>query len=753
MISVVSVLTLWAFATVSTARGIWELHQLKDIQNRLLDPIDAVVTGLQTERDIAGQLLAAPGPAAEDRLRAAAAITNGAAAELRFGHQYNVADAEGLGEAAATRLDTLDQAIASLPGLRDRIATGQVDWTESYRVYTSAVEDALDVLGAVAPPWDNQVTSNSRVLLELARSQEQLAREDALLRAGQAAGTLTDQQLRDFGRAVHTRRAFLSASANDLRPADQRALHTVINSTGYQQLQRHEDAIAAAPDGIAAIRAGGAGQWAGVAGPVSLALQQVHTTAGSASIRQAGSPALGAYTVSGAATALGLVAVVVSLIVSVRIGRGLVTELNELRSSALDLARRKLPETIRRLHSGEELDLETEAPLPAEGDGEISQVHRALAIVQRAAITAAAERAAVAAAVQRAEVLSGVSGVFVNLARRTQVLVNRQLSLLDAMERRAENPDELADLFRLDHLTTRMRRHAEGLIILSGAAPGRAWHEPVPLVDVVRAAVCEVEDYTRVEVHQLAPVAVAGSAVADLIHLLAELVENATAFSPPHTKVLIHGERVGNGFVVEIEDRGLGLGPDALADANRRIKAAEQADLLDNDRLGLFVVSRLAGRQGAQVALKPSVYGGITAVILLPDALVIDTVGTPGPATGLTRTSAQPTPRARLHPLAGPVGQQPVMPGERLEMEMPDEQPVLPGGSDELPLRVRQANLVPQLRHTPPPMAPPQAAGPSPEQARAAMAAYQQGWTHGQAGQAERSPRTQRPIHGEGEFR
>ena len=186
------------------------------------------------------------------------------------------------------------------------------------------------------------------------------------------------------------------------------------------------------------------------------------------------------------------------------------------------------------------------------------------------------------------------------------------------MERRSDDPNELSDLFRLDHLTTRMRRHAESLIILSGAAPGRAWRMPVPLTNVVRAAVSEIEDYARVEVRQLPEAPSSATAVADLTHLLAELIENAAQFSPPHTHVRVTGEPVGNGYALEVEDRGLGMGKETLADANRRIEQSEALDLFDSDRLGLFVVSRLSARHGIKVHLRTSPYGGTTAVVLLP---------------------------------------------------------------------------------------------------------------------------------------
>jgi hypothetical protein len=244
------------------------------------------------------------------------------------------------------------------------------------------------------------------------------------------------------------------------------------------------------------------------------------------------------------------------------------------------------------------------------------------------------QRAAVEAAVEQAELRRGVAAVFVNLARRSQALLHRQLSLLDEMERRAEDPEELEDLFQLDHLTTRMRRHAEGLIILSGAAPGRSWRRPVRILDVVRAGVGEIEDYARVRVHRMPPVAVVGGAVSDLVHLIAELVENATVFSPPHTQVRIAGEEVAHGFVLEIDDRGLGMGDEALAATNDRLATGGDFDLGDTDRLGLFVVSRLAARHQIRASLRRSPYGGTTAVVLLPHELLTPAAPRPGDTAG-----------------------------------------------------------------------------------------------------------------------
>ncbi|MFD9234579.1 ATP-binding protein [[Kitasatospora] papulosa] len=496
------------------------------------------------------------------------------------------------------------------------------------------------------------------------------------------------------------------------------------------------------------------------AAAVRTELRAIETAAGQGSAGRTDPVARALLSPAAAAVLLGFLAVAASLVISVRIGRGLVVELVGLRDSALDIARRKLPHAMRRLRAGEEIDVRAEAPPGRMSHDEIGQVGEALDTVHRAALDAV---------VERAELADGISGVFVNLARRSQTLVHRQLVLLDAMERRADDPEELGDLFRLDHLTTRMRRHAESLIILSGAAPGRAWRMPVSLTDVVRAAVSEIEDYARVDVPALPDAAVQGAAVADLTHLLAELVENAAQFSPPHTRVRITGEPVGNGYALEIEDRGLGMGREALDEANRRIEQSEALDLLDSDRLGLFVVSRLSARHSVKVQLRTSAYGGTTAVVLLPTALLpgglpmgaeartaVDAApedvvgaGDGGPRTGhpgtpaRTRISGPPRPTAPTAPIAVPAVGPGGRPAPREEGQVPARTTAphrRPASTQdgELPRRVRQASLVPQLRDGPGPQDSGQYPGRravpaacTPEQARDRMSAYRAGWVRG----------------------
>jgi hypothetical protein len=270
---------------------------------------------------------------------------------------------------------------------------------------------------------------------------------------------------------------------------------------------------------------------------------------------------------------------------------------------------------VERLQRGEQVDVGQEAPPLDIGRDEIGQLGEAFNQVQETAVRVA---------VEQAELRRSVRDVFLSLARRSQALLHRQLGLLDAMERRATDSEDLAELFRIDHLATRMRRNAENLIVLSGATAGRAWRKPVPMVDVLRGALAEVEDYTRVTVLPVGNASLLGRAVGDVIHLLAELIENAVAFSPPQTTVRVGGSIVGYGFAVEIEDRGLGMSAEELAAANEQLRDPPEFRLSSTARLGLYVVAKLAERHGIRVRLTESPYGGTTAIVLLPGTIMAE---------------------------------------------------------------------------------------------------------------------------------
>ncbi|MET8472947.1 nitrate- and nitrite sensing domain-containing protein [Streptomyces sp. NPDC006422] len=765
MVPVVSLLALWGYATVTTAQDVARLRQLQRVDQTLREPVGALVAALQTERTAAVAYATRPSAERQDTLQRRAAATDRAASALRVGEDGTVADGSGLPRAVAARLDTFVAGVEHLKGVREAVQERRTGWDDAYGQYTKAVDDAFAAGGSLTGIQDAELGSDARVLLEFGRSTEMLARENAVLVGAHLAGTLADERLRLFTGAVATRRNLVDTAATDLRGPERAAFKKLAASGAYGDVRAVEDRTLIADPGAKALAAASAEAWNPAYATVQDRLHAIETDAARGAADRADPFARGLLTPAGGAVLLGLAAVIASLVISVRIGRGLVVELVGLRNSALEIARRKLPRAMRRLRAGEEIDAAAEAPQGPPAEDETGQVSEALTTVHRAALYAA---------VERAELASGISGVFVNLARRSQVLVHRQLGLLDSMERRADDPSELGDLFRLDHLTTRMRRHAESLIILSGAAPGRAWRHPVPLTNVVRAAVSEIEDYARVEVRQLSDAQVTGAAVADLTHLVAELVENAAQFSPPHTKVRISGEPVGNGYAIEIEDRGLGMGKETLAEANQRIGHSEALDLFDSDQLGLFVVSRLAKRHDIKVHLRTSPYGGTTAVVLLPTPL-LHKDGEVGPSA---HDPHQPPPEERRyarvpepeaapmnesHPVPAPTPRPALAPSAEREeprhppgvtalrlRTTPDPEPAeRPGGPgpddppehdtalspDGLPRRVRQASLAPQLRERPAeppsPARVPAADERTPEQVRARMTSFRDGWARG----------------------
>ncbi|WP_404961477.1 nitrate- and nitrite sensing domain-containing protein [Streptomyces sp. 147326] len=772
MVPVVSLLALWAFATVTTAQDVARLSRIHQADAEIRTPVAAAVTELQAERRAAVRLLADPA-ADPGTLDQQARRTDSAVRRLRLGDRHTVADSGDYRSDIVVRLGTFVAAAEALGSARKDITDRRATPEAAYEIYTRVVDSALAVGGALTGGEDAELGPDARVLLEFARAGELLSREDALLAV---PGPRSAETLRQLTGAIEARRALTDSAARDLPAAQQAAWQSVAKSAAYAELTGAEDRALAV--GTSKDSRGAPAGWEAAHTGIGASMLEIEEAAHAAATDRADPLAEGALSPAGAAVLLGLAAVAASLVISVRIGRALVVELVSLRNTALEIAHRKLPQAMERLRAGEDIDVTAETPPGPPADDEITQVGEALGTVHRAALSAA---------VERAELASGISGVFVNLARRSQVLVHKQLTLLDSMERRADDPNELGDLFRLDHLTTRMRRHAESLIILSGAAPGRAWRMPVPLTNVVRAAVSEIEEYPRIEVRQLAEAAVVGGAVADLTHLLAELIENAAQFSPPHTKVRVSGEPVGAGYVLEVEDRGLGMGRETLGDANRRIEQSEALDLFDSDRLGLFVVSRLAARHGVKVHLRTSPYGGTTAVVLLPNSMLQGalTVGAPAtataPAPGPGRPAAAPPPEAvaqaepphtmtvvredargsavredpRGIPAPGPAPAQVPDGTPAPEAQRPAPvaplRPRVPGGAvartqaasapsasvTELPRRVRQASLVPQLREAPAPTAPAGARVPedppgrSPEQARDRMAAYRAGWVRG----------------------
>ncbi|MGW6401716.1 nitrate- and nitrite sensing domain-containing protein [Streptomyces sp. NPDC055134] len=629
LVPLVSLTAIWAFSTVITGRAATQLVSAGKVADEIGYPISDAALTLQDERRQTLVYLADPRASdALSKLRSRRSAADEAMAQIKAKAE-NSGIRDDMSDDSRRRIGTVVEGFDGIESLRRNVDEGTVTREQALDFYNRLIDPTYDFLLTLSSFDNSTMDRQGRAVIGVLRARELLSREDALVGSALVARRITHKDLRQVSDLV-AQRGILYETSLALLPEDDRAeFERYWKSADTAALRTAEntlaDSTAGTPRGVTA-RA-----WNDAAGQVLDELVKRDTAATQRYQDRARPVAIGVFLQAGAAGVLGLLAVLLSLFLSVRIGRSLVRDLRRLRLEAHEASGVRLPSVMRRLAAGEHVDVETEAPRLEYDKNEIGQVGQALNTLQRSAVEAA---------VKQAELRHGVSEVFVNLARRSQVLLHKQLTLLDTMERRTEDTDELADLFRLDHLTTRMRRHAEGLVILSGAAPSRQWRRPVQLMDIVRASVAEVEDYERVEVRRLPRIAVTGPAVADLTHLVAELLENATVFSPPHTAVHVVGERVANGFTLEIHDRGLGMAADALLDANLRLAETPEFELSDTDRLGLFVVSRLAQRQNVRVSLQPSPYGGTTAVVFIPDTLLTDAPDTEGAGFRLDRPNS-----------------------------------------------------------------------------------------------------------------
>ncbi|MET7287539.1 nitrate- and nitrite sensing domain-containing protein [Streptomyces sp. NPDC005573] len=316
--------------------------------------------------------------------------------------------------------------------------------------------------------------------------------------------------------------------------------------------------------------------------------------------------------ITGAAVVLALL---LAFFLAGNVARQMSRSMRQLRNAAFGIAEQRLPMLVDQLSRTDPGRVDTRvAPIPIHTKDEIGEVARAFDQVHREAVRLAAEQA----------LLRGnINAIFTNLSRRNQSLIEGQLTLITDLENNEADPDQLENLFKLDHLATRMRRNGENLLVLAGEEPGRRWDQPVPLVDVLRAASSEVEQYERIELSGVPEAEIHGRAVTDLVHLLAELLENATTFSSPQTKVRVTATRLPDGRVmIEIHDKGIGLTAEDFADINHKLANPPTVDAAISQRMGLFVVGRLSDRHGIRVQLRPSgEQAGTTSLVMLPDAI------------------------------------------------------------------------------------------------------------------------------------
>jgi len=680
-----SLAVLWVAAIGAVMRTAPGPTTAQAYQDNARLPAEELVTQLQRERAFAVVYLGGgrkePRPLTEQRVRTDAALAT-------FRRLASGPDLAGAASAPVRlRLQELSAALETLGGARETVDRGELDRAGAVRLYTAMIDAAYRLFPTLTDLGDPELARQGRVVGALGRARDMLAQEDALIAGVAAAGTLTSADHTQLTRAIAVQRA---------RFADALAELPEVHRTAYQNVLRAEPAVRlrALEDGVVAARNTGRipvdlAEWRISYDSVAAQLRDLEAAAGQAAATGA-QPAVN-RTLAGLwlPGILTLAVAVVFVVVAPRLGRS--------------------PANWRGRPRGA-------PPHPALGP-----LYQAAGLLRRGA-DAVWGAAGPAAPAWRRE---GLDAVYLTLALRSQELLHRQLALIDVMQRRATEPPDLEDLFRVDHLAARLRRHVENLVVLAGAVPGRGWRKPVPMIDVIRGAVSEVEDYARVTTLSIAEVGLVGRAVGDTMHLLAELIENGASFSPPEARVQVSGDLVPNGFVIEIEDRGVGMTTEAIAEANRRLDEPPEPDPA-SPKLGLLVVARLAGRHGIHVQLRPSPYGGLTAVVLVPPELVaVGPDDPPTPAlTGRREHILEVTPVEVTAPAdtGGPAAPGPV-----------------------LPRRIPQASLAAQLRDSdqpagtattgraagsePVPVAP--AGAHSPERTRAQLSAFQAGMTRG----------------------
>ncbi|MBA9007002.1 sensor histidine kinase [Thermomonospora cellulosilytica] len=745
-VPLVSLIALWAYAAVGAVDAALNRYAIANVYDQISAPATAMSAHLQRERALTSVFLSTQGIRGRADLDAQRNRTDAAVAALRAAARGGIDEA--VGPRAQEQLDALLNSLNELGVLRAQADARRLDNIQLIEGYGELIEGAFRMYHGQRVD-DVEIFQQGRGLITIAWSREYMVRQDALITAVQASGgRLTAAERTALVRWATARQQHLERGMADLTGPPLEAMRAYLQSPDYRRYLEMETALV---QGRGLQLPHEADAWAQTVPAVMATLNDTFTKAGLDLERRTSEHGDRIVLQLAAAGGVGLLVVVGSIVMSLLFARRHVQELRELREAADELADERLPDVVGRLRRGEDVDPAETTPLETGRTTEVARVAAAFAKVQRTAVETA---------VSEAHLRKGVARVFLNLAWRSQSLLHRQLRMLDEMERRVTDPDVLEDLFRIDHLTTRMRRHAEGLIILSGAAPGRGWSRPVPLEDVLRSAAAEVEDFTRVEVVAGTSASLTGAAVADIVHLLAELVENATVFSPPATEVLVRGAMVANGYAIEVIDRGIGIDPHERAALNQRLADPPEFDLADTDRLGLFVVARLAARHGVKVALQESVYGGTCAVVLLPPDLV--TEGLPGaddvePAGELTGPAMphvphvpQPSDPLDLPPAPGSIE----VPAPRSWFDRPpqladpnaangtggaDRPPPAGAGPAPLPRRIRQANLVPELRGAGPAEPADQAdpADPVPdrsaEQSRDLLASLQNGWLRGRA--------------------
>ncbi|WP_243715677.1 sensor histidine kinase, partial [Micromonospora sp. KC207] len=618
VVPVAAVIALATIRLVSTGEGVYEATQLRALTALSID-VSALTQDLHKERMAAATLLARPG----EKSRVDEYNLRVRSTDARI-ETYN-AERGSIGKVSndvRDRLKVIDDHLRTLNSTRQEVLDRkQMPVAEAALRYGVIVTDLVSYGDTLAQmPGQETLADNRRAVAAFAHAKAAVAEEQAVAYTALSTGRLDEEQFSSFVATLTSQQEALVSFSLAADPAQRALVDSTVSG----------DAVVLA-DRVAADLTRSVGQTPLVtAADVSASIGSVNDLMRWAEIQlqqrlldQTEEARADVIQQAVVESVLVLLTLIIAVTLAVVLARSLNHSLRRLREGALSVANHDLPDAVQRLQTignvgdggVEEIVRQVRDPIQLTNRDEVGQVALAFNVVHREAVRVAAEQAALR---------TSVSAMFLNLARRSQTLVDRMIGELDAIERGEEDPKRLAQLFELDHLATRMRRNDENLLVLAGADSAVPRRDDALLIDVLRASQSEVEQYNRIEFGTVdTDISVAAHAVNDVVRLVAELLDNATRFSPPNTVVVADGRRIRDYVLIQVEDRGLGLTDEQLDSLNRRLSAPSTVDVAAFRLMGLAVVSRLASRYGIRVELRRNVEGGTVAQVSLPSSTVV----------------------------------------------------------------------------------------------------------------------------------
>jgi signal transduction histidine kinase len=598
----------------SAADSAAQFNQVSQLAN-LGQQLTGLVQDLQNERDQTSATLPVSNP---QPLQHWYAETNAALAKVKplidaIGSSFP-ADVQQKAAAVRSEINSLAQLRASAQS--DSSALGVIS---SYAV---PIDDMIALNGLIAQGADDaQLTNDVQTLNSLSLEKDELAQERAILYNALNQGFFPSATGEALVTAATNQTSEANAFGTTATAAEQNEYNQVVSGKSVNEEQTIEEYVTSSnnlnigPVILDENSSDEPGLWYSTS---SDAINQMHTVelmvAGNI-VARAGALRSSAEEDALFILALTIAVLLVVLFATLAVARSLVRPLRRLRAGALDVAAVQLPERVRQLAEGQDPATAAEVvPIDVLSSDEVGQVARAFDEVHAQAVRVAGNEALLR---------RSFNSMFVSLSRRSQSLIERLARTIDSLEQNEEDPSRLSNLFAMDHLVTRMRRNSENLLLLAGHEGARKWSESVPLADVARAATSEIEQYARVTLNIQPGVLVSGQAVSDIVHLLAEIIENATVFSSGETRVLVSAQELpSGGTLIQVIDNGVGISAARLAQLNQRLDDPPVIDESVSRHMGLFAVARLAERHGVRVRLRAGTPDGLTALIWLPDGLV-----------------------------------------------------------------------------------------------------------------------------------